>query len=145
MTPSAERRSRRTTSDWVLSRRATSAWPSSAPEPHEFVDRVRELRGVLACSLIDARSGTLIARDSSRTVGALELAAVGIARALGGAQRGRFEQVLVGTLKSVHWLLPLEQDLIVHVQIARHNGNLGQIRAETQALLGVLPQTTNPR
>ncbi|MET0790416.1 MAG: hypothetical protein ABW061_02755, partial [Polyangiaceae bacterium] len=111
MSQKPERRTRRTTSDWVLSRRPSSAWPKDAPEPHEFVDRVRELRGVLACSLIDARSGTLLARDSSRTVGALELAAVGIARAFGGAQRGSFEEVLVGTQRSVHWLLPLEQEL----------------------------------
>ena len=135
MSPTAKRNSRRSTSDWVLSRRPSSAWPQHAPEPHEFVDRVRALRGVLACTLIDARSGTLIARDSTRTVGALELAAVGIARALGGAQRGQFEEVLVGTRSSVHWLLPLDQNLIVHVHIARQDGNLGQIRAETQALL----------
>ena len=136
MSSKSDRSTRRATSDWVLSRRASSAWPERAPEPHEFVDRVRELRGVLACCLIDARSGTLIARDSSRTVGAIELAAVGIARAFSGAQRGRFEEVLVGTKRSVHWLLPLEQDLILHVHVAREDGNLGQIRAEANALLG---------
>ena len=100
------------------------------------MDRVRDLRGVLACALIDARSGVLIARDSAHTVGALDLAAVGIARALGGAHRGRYEEMLVGTVRSVHWLLPLADDLILHVHIARQNGNVGQIRAEVRALFG---------
>jgi len=110
--------------------------------PSELVASLSTARGVLACALIDAWSGTAAFEGNAASARRVNLAAASLARAARAPQRGKLCEVLITVKDEYHWAFPLPGGrLLAYAILDRHSSNLALLRQLLNELCAPQQQT----
>jgi len=108
----------------------------------ELVESLSAGRGVSACALIDAWSGTVALEGRARGSRRVDLAAASLARAARAPQRGQLCEVLITVKDEYHWAFPLPGGrMLAYAVLDRHSSNLALLRQLLHELCAVHEQT----
>jgi hypothetical protein len=108
----------------------------------ELIENLSAGRGVLACALIDAWSGTVALEGRATSARRVDLAAASLARAARASQRGQLCEVLITVRDEYHWAFPLPGGrTLAYAVLDRHSSNLALLRQLVNELCVAHQQT----
>ncbi len=118
---------------------ALAHWLRADATAEEVLTRIAEQRGVMACALLDSWSGTVALSWPAPWHRNVDIAAACLVRGA-RTERGLTREISIELTLEHHWILRLpDPRLLLYVIIDRPAADLGALRNQTRALLGLEP------